>query len=212
MAAKRLSHCCCIPVRIGSLILAFMGIAAGISSVTFYGFWLDNDVQIFEALDEFKDQCTELYDQGRMEQEVYYKLVSALELLKESIPTILIVTIVASCITLLKNLLLAFGVLAKKRHCMLPWLVISMAVIVGNVFFGVGYSVIYATQSSLCGGALFLLIVVCMVALEYYFWQCVFSHYHELREEEFEQTREDKKMLVVEEVPPTYEEVVIVKK
>ena len=167
MAAKRLSHCCCIPVRIGSLILAFMGIAAGISSVTFYGFWLDNDVQIFEALDEFKDQyadcalvensklnfapfdfrCTELYDQGRMEQEVYYKLVSALELLKESIPTILIVTIVASCITLLKNLLLAFGVLAKKRHCMLPWLVISMAVIVGNVFFGVGYSVIYATQS-----------------------------------------------------------------
>jgi len=212
MAAKRLSHCCCIPVRTGSLILAFLGVTAGITSVAFYSFWLDNDVQIFEALDEFKEQCTELYDQGQMEKEIYYKLISALELLKESIPTILIVTIVASCITLTKNLLLMFGVLSKKRHFMLPWLVISMAVIVGNVFFGVGYSVIYATQSSLCGGALCLLIVVCLVSLEYYFWQCVFSHYHELREEEFEQTREDKKMLVVEEVPPTYEEVVIVKK
>ena len=167
MAAKRLSHCCCIPVRTGSLILAFLGVTAGITSVAFYSFWLDNDVQIFEALDEFKEQyvdstlnenlkhnitlfdfrCTELYDQGQMEKEIYYKLISALELLKESIPTILIVTIVASCITLTKNLLLMFGVLSKKRHFMLPWLVISMAVIVGNVFFGVGYSVIYATQS-----------------------------------------------------------------
>merc|ERR1712117_591907 len=45
----------------------------------------------------------------------------------------------------------------------------------------------------------------------YYFWQCVFSHYHELREQAMEKTIEDKRMLVAEEVPPTYEEVVVVK-
>ena len=54
--------------------------------------------------------------------------------------------------------------------------------------------------------------MTCVVFIGYYFWQCVFSHYHELRELALEHAREDKKMLVVEEVPTTYEEVVIVKK
>ena len=68
------------------------------------------------------------------------------------------------------------------------------------------------TACSLCGGAISLLFVTCVVFIGYYFWQCVFSHYHELRELALEQTREDKKMLVAEEVPPTYEEVVVIKK
>ena len=175
-------------------------------------------------------------------------MVSTIDLAKEYIPAILTLFIVAGCVTLAKHLMLLFGVLAKKRFFMLPWLVITMAGLVSNVFFGVGYSVILATNSrfgvvqscacdilfyldftlsiahivhfniraknscSLCGGAMSLLFVTCVVFIGYYFWQCVFSHYHELKELALQKTREDKQILVTEEVPPTYEEVVVVKK
>jgi len=212
MAPKRLSHCCCFTVRTGALILAIFGVTCGLATVAFYSFWLDNDVQIFEELDEMKFKYKELYEEGQIDKDDYYRVVSTIDLAKEYIPAILTLFIVAGCVTLTKHLMLMFGVLAKKRFFMLPWLVITMAGLVSNVFFGVGYSVIYATNYSLCGGAISLLFVTCVVFIGYYFWQCVFSHYHELRELALEQTREDKKMLVAEEVPPTYEEVVVIKK
>ena len=74
-------------------------------------------------------------------------MVSTIDLAKEYIPAILTLFIVAGCVTLAKHLMLLFGVLAKKRFFMLPWLVITMAGLVSNVFFGVGYSVILATNS-----------------------------------------------------------------
>jgi len=159
-----------------------------------------------------KFKYKELYEEGQIDKDDYYRVVSTIDLAKEYIPAILTLFIVAGCVTLTKHLMLMFGVLAKKRFFMLPWLVITMAGLVSNVFFGVGYSVIYATNYSLCGGAISLLFVTCVVFIGYYFWLCVFSHYHELRELALEQTREDKKMLVAEEVPPTYEEVVVIKK
>lgn len=88
----------------------------------------------------------ELYEEGAIDKDTFYKIASAIDLAKEYIPAILTVFIVAGCITLTKHLLLMFGVLAKKRFFMLPWLVITMAGLVSNVFFGVGYSVIYATN------------------------------------------------------------------
>ena len=54
MAPKRLSHCCCFTVRTGALILAIFGVTCGLASVAFYSFMLDNDVQIFEELDQYK--------------------------------------------------------------------------------------------------------------------------------------------------------------
>jgi len=209
---KRLSHCCCFSVRTGALLLATFGVTCGLATVAFYSFWLDNDVQIFEELDATKLKYQELYEEGAIDKDTFYKIASAIDLAKEYIPAILTVFIVAGCITLTKHLLLMFGVLAKKRFFMLPWLVITMAGLVSNVFFGVGYSVIYATNYSLCGAGLSLLFVTCVVCIGYYFWQCVFSHYHELREQDLAKTREDKKMLIAEEVPPTYEEVVVIKK
>ena len=88
----------------------------------------------------------ELYEEGAIDKDTFYKIASAIDLAKEYIPAILTVFIVAGCITLTKHLLLMFGVVAKKRFFMLPWLVITMAGLVSNVFFGVGYSVIYATN------------------------------------------------------------------
>jgi len=211
MAPKRLSHCCCFTVRTGALILAIFGVTCGIASVAFYSFMLDNDVQIFEELDQYKLKYKELLNEGMIDKDEYYRIVSVIDLMKEYIPAVLTLFIVAGCVTLAKHLMLMFGVLAKKRFFMLPWLVITMAGLVSNVFFGVGYSVIYATNYSLCGGAISLLFVTCVVFIGYYFWQCVFSHYHELKEQAMEKTIEDKRMLVAEEVPPTYEEVVVVK-
>ena len=88
----------------------------------------------------------ELYEEGQIDKDDYYRVVSTIDLAKEYIPAILTLFIVAGCVTLTKHLMLMFGVLAKKRFFMLPWLVITMAGLVSNVFFGVGYSVIYATN------------------------------------------------------------------
>ena len=88
----------------------------------------------------------ELYEEGQIDKDDYYRVVSTIDLAKEYIPAILTLFIVAGCVTLAKHLMLMFGVLAKKRFFMLPWLVITMAGLVSNVFFGVGYSVIYATN------------------------------------------------------------------
>ena len=94
----------------------------------------------------FSFRYHELYEEGTIDKDTYYKIVSTVDLAKEYIPAILIVFITAGCVTLAKHLMLMFGVLAKKRFFMLPWLVITMAGLVSNVFFGVGYSVIYATN------------------------------------------------------------------
>ena len=71
MAPKRLSHCCCVTVRTGALILAIFGVTCGLATVAFYSFWLDNDVQIFEELDEMKFKYVTSSTSTKQTVEVY---------------------------------------------------------------------------------------------------------------------------------------------
>jgi hypothetical protein len=202
MAPKRLTHCCCFTVRTGSLILATFGFVVGLMGLGFYSFALDNDDRLFEMMDQAMAEIKQQYEQGQVSEDLVVFAERYIQLLKQILPPIFIAIIVLSCVLLVKNTLLMYGVLYKKRFAMMPWIVIRLVGIVINCFSTAGITICYASNVSLLYAVIIFAMSLPFIALDFYLWHCVVSHYKDLKEEE---QKEDKRELVVEEIPPCYE-------
>eukprot|EP00095_Tigriopus_kingsejongensis_P007234 snap_masked-scaffold477_size161254-processed-gene-0.1 protein:Tk07234 transcript:snap_masked-scaffold477_size161254-processed-gene-0.1-mRNA-1 annotation:"PREDICTED: uncharacterized protein LOC103512912 isoform X1" len=197
--AVRHSRCCCFSARTGTLILAFLGVIGSTFSLVRYGMSYARMDDIDRMVDELVSNL-EANAQDPDYEEIHHSAQMAGEFVKGLLPTLLIMGLVCASISMLKNVLLWFGVVYRKQVLVLPWLILVMISLVGDVLVVFIVGIVFFVHFNAAPALIFWAVATPCLALGFYFWTVVQSHYLDIKE-----TKEDQSPFMTLESPPGYE-------
>jgi hypothetical protein len=121
------------------------------------------------------------YKEGAVSEDTYDYVKYMSSVSTVFLPTLLAAGVFSGLITVAVNLLLLYGVLRKRRGHMMPWIVIVFICLALKTVAGFAYAIVNMAYVDVKFGFVALMVFIPTVALSFYVWLCVLSHYKELK-------------------------------
>lgn len=181
-----LNKCCCCELRVGALILgwlgtigAFLSLASNISNLT----------KINEITQQIIDMQTQKHDQEPLSDD-------AKNAIENGVRGFFIAHTALLLLSILVSILLIVGVMKRNKNFLLPWLIYNMLSIIVTGLVVLVVCVFLAVLAPAKVAVIVLFILGGAIALSLYFWLCVYSFYQEIKEDETGLKRLNETMLM----------------
>jgi len=182
MKIPRITSCFCLSLRSVTLVVALLGVLIGVAITVTYSITMTEQDAIFRNLDARENKIRGYYQKGAVDEKTYREVRYMTAASTVYLPGLLSLGIVSGIVTVCVNLMLMWGAIRRRRSLMMPWIVIVFLCLILNTIGLFAYSVVNMAYVDAKLGGSILIAAIPTVAVIFYLWMCVVSHYRDLAE------------------------------